>query len=304
MISIQSFGFNAMFDAYWVLNVSSTKFEFSSSDDKSGACIFGSFFSTYKDFTTPVKLEMYSKIIRYSDSKVDEVYGYNSSSQLDYSALFYVVDQIKITSLNYIESVSSACLNISVNVFLNPVQIPSSLLKNTKCTLTEYIELYSILQGEAASQLTSRNMVTITDIAGYLHNIEWVFQINLNDASKYTISIDISSFYSEFNSRLISIIQNPKIINVNSLTYMYDYSIVGSKSEDIMFQIIYEGWSNLSWKFQTKTQSSLSTIRNSQAIFLKNIDTGPLGSQLIDEVSILQYSWAIDCFIISKFAGF
>ena len=116
--------FNAMFDAYWMLNVSSIKFEFSSSDDRSGVCIFDSFFSTYKVFTTPVNLEMYSKIIRYSDSKVDEVYGYNSSSQLDCSSLFYVVDQIKITSLNYTESVSSAYLNRSVYVFLNPVQIP------------------------------------------------------------------------------------------------------------------------------------------------------------------------------------
>ena len=275
-----------MFDAYWVLNVSSIKFEFSSSNDKGGACIFDPFFSTYKYFTTPVKLEMYSKIIRYSDSKVDEVYRYNSSSHSDYSALFYVVDQIKITSLNYTESVSSAYLNRSVNVFLNPVQIPSSLLKNTKYTLTEYIEPYSILQGEVASQLTSRNIVTITDIAEYLHNIEWLFE-EKNDACEYTISINISSFHSEFNSRLISIIQNPNTINVNSLTYMYDYSIVGSKSEDIMFQIIYEGQPNIYWKFQTKTQSSLSTIQTSQAIFLKNIDTGPLGSQLIDEISIL-----------------
>ena len=169
--------------------------------------------------------------------------------------------------------------------------------------MTECIEPYSILQDEVASHLTSQNVITITDIAEYLHNIEWVFEINFNKANKYTIFIDISSFHNEFNSRLISIILNQKTINVNSLTYLYDYSIVGSKNEDIMFQIIYEGWSNLYWKFQTKTQNSLSTIQASQAIFLINIDAGPLGSQIIDEVSILQYSWAIGWLIIFKFPG-
>ena len=94
-----------------------------------------------------------------------------------------------------------------------------------------------------------------------------------------------------------------KTINVNSLTYLYDYSIVGSKSENIMFQNIYEGWINLYGKFWTKTQSSFSTIQTSQTIFLKNIDTGPLGSQLIDEFSDLPYSFVIDWLIISKFPG-
>ena len=202
-----------MFDAYWILNVSSTKFEFSLSDDKSGACIFSSFFSPYKDFTTPAKLEMYSKIVRYSDSKVDEVYGSNSSSQSDYSNLFYVVIQIKITSPNYTESVSSAYLNRSVNVFINPVQIPSSLLKNTKCTLTKCIEPYSILQGEVVSQLTSQNEVTITFITEYLHNIEWVFKINFNDARKYKISIDIARSFSCYG---LQIFLNTVILLVNS----------------------------------------------------------------------------------------
>ena len=149
VINIRSFDLNAMFRGYWVLNISTTDiFEFSFVNNTNGACNIGSFLKYYKNFITPISLEVYAKTVRYYDPKVDKVYWYNDSAVGNYSAVFYVLDEITISDISFNVVYSSTYLNEYLNVSLVHVQIPSTFLKDYNLILINFIWLFnSIMNG-------------------------------------------------------------------------------------------------------------------------------------------------------------
>ena len=104
------------------------------------------------------------------------MYGYNDSAVGNYSAVFYVLDEITISDVSFNVVPSSTYLNGYLNVSLVHVQIPSTFLKDYSCILTQFIEPDLAKQGVVAQQYTSISAVAVI-VDGYVTNIMCSFEL-------------------------------------------------------------------------------------------------------------------------------
>lgn len=238
-------------------------------------------------------------MLRYYDELVDQIYGY---ARTDYAfnktAVFYIVEHIKITSMNFTDKTVNNKIQRKVSMSLMPVVLATQYLQQVQCFLTEYVEEYFRLSGQEG-QVHSASGVLLPNADGSFSGAECFFTLASGDVTRYRASVRVGPFAAGFSDRLVAPLQPPKVVAVGSQAFGFDYSAGLQSSADVSFTLLYAG-AEPYCKFKAETAGSLTAFASSPARLVGKVAGNMLTNDFMENLSILKYLCRFEWNEVSK----